>query len=121
MSKNHFVLFSNIKGGVGKSSLCTLFAHYLTAQGEEVAVVDADIQRTIIRQRTRDKESRPDVKLPWEVYSIFDYDSKGEILKLLPVLKGQDGWILVDTPGNMETERLIPIFEAADAGSAFSK
>ena len=115
MSKNHFVLFSNIKGGVGKSSLCTLFAHYLTAQGEEVAVVDADIQRTIIRQRTRDKESRPDVKLPWEVYSIFDYDSKGEILKLLPVLKGQDGWILVDTPGNMETERLIPIFEAADA------
>ena len=53
MSKNHFVLFSNIKGGVGKSSLCTLFAHYLTAQGEEVAVVDADIQRTIIRQRNR--------------------------------------------------------------------
>ena len=115
MSKNHFVLFSNIKGGVGKSSLCTLFAHYLTAQGEEVAVVDADIQRTIVRQRARDKESRPDDKLPWEVYSIFDYDNKGEIQKLLPVLKEQDGWILVDCPGNMETERLVPIFEAADA------
>ncbi|MBL1488914.1 ParA family protein, partial [Klebsiella pneumoniae] len=67
MSKNHFVLFSNIKGGIGKSSLCTLFAHYLTAKGEDVAVIDADIQRTIARQRTRDKESRPDDKLPWEV------------------------------------------------------
>ena len=58
MNKNHFVLFSNIKGGIGKSSLCTLFAHYLTAKGEDVAVIDADIQRTIARQRTRDKESR---------------------------------------------------------------
>ncbi len=115
MSKNHFVLFSNIKGGVGKSSLCTLFAHYLTAKGEDVAVIDADIQRTIERQRVRDKETHPDAKLPWEVYSIFDYDDKGEILKLLPVLKEQDGWILVDCPGNMETERLIAIFEAADA------
>ncbi len=115
MSKNHFVLFSNIKGGVGKSSLCTLFAHYLTAKGEDVAVLDADIQRTIARQRARDKESRPDDKLPWEVYSIFDYDNKGEIQKLLPVLKEQEGWILVDCPGNMETERLVPIFEAADA------
>ena len=115
MNKNHFVLFSNIKGGIGKSSLCTLFAHYLTAKGEDVAVIDADIQRTIARQRTRDKESRPDDKLPWEVYSIFDYNDKGEVQKLLPVLKEQDGWILVDCPGNMEVERLVPVFEAADA------
>ena len=115
MSKNHFVLFSNIKGGVGKSCLCTLFAHYLTEKGEDVAVVDDDIQRTISRQRARDKEKRPNDKLPWEVYSVFDFDAKGEILKLLPVLKEQDGWILVDCPGNMETERLIPVFEAADA------
>ncbi len=115
MSKNHFILFSNIKGGVGKSSLCTLFAHYLTANGEDVAVVDNDIQRTIARKRTRDKDLRPDDKLPWEVYSVFDLDPKGEITKLLPVLKSQDGWILVDCPGNMETERLIPAFEAADA------
>ena len=98
-----------------KSSLCTLFAHYLTAKGEDVAVIDADIQRTIARQRTRDKESRPDDKLPWEVYSIFDYNDKGEIEKLLPVLKEQDGWILVDCPGNMEVERLIPVFQAADS------
>ena len=105
----------HIKGGIGKSSLCTLFAHYLTAKGEDVAVIDADIQRTIARQRTRDKESRPDDKLPWEVYSIFDYNDKGEIEKLLPVLKEQDGWILVDCPGNMEVERLIPVFQAADS------
>lgn len=115
MSKNHFILFSNMKGGVGKSSLCTLFAHYLTARGEDVAVVDNDIQRTIARQRARDIKQYPNGNLPWEVYSVFDFDRRGEISKLIPVLKEQDGWILVDCPGNMETERLIPVFEAADA------
>ena len=47
MSKNHFVLFSNIKGGIGKSSLCTLFAHYLTAKGEDVAVIIKEADRLI--------------------------------------------------------------------------
>lgn len=115
MSKNHFVLFSNIKGGVGKSSLCILYAHYLAAKGEDVAVVDDDIQRTISRQRARDKEQQPNAKLPWEVYSVFDFDAKGDMKKLLPVFKEQEGWILVDCPGNMEAERLIPVFQAADA------
>ena len=100
---NHFILFSNIKGGVGKSSLCTLFAHYLTAKGEEVAVVDNDIQRTIARQRARDKENNPEAKIPWEVYSVFDINAKGEAQQLIPILKEQEGWILVDCPGNMET------------------
>ena len=112
---NHFILFSNIKGGVGKSTICTLFAHWLAAKGEAVAVVDDDSQRTIARQRQRDKEERPDDKLPWEVYSIFDYDKDGEITKLLPVLKSQEGWILVDCPGNLESQRLIPVLRAAEA------
>ena len=112
---NHFILFSNIKGGVGKSTICTLFAHWLVGKGESVAVVDDDSQRTIARQRKRDKEAHPDDQLPWEVYSVFDFDQQGEITKLLPVLKSQDGWILVDCPGNLESERLVPVLQAADA------
>jgi chromosome partitioning protein len=112
---NHFILFSNIKGGVGKSTICTLFAHWIASKGEDVAVVDDDSQRTIARQRKRDKDNRPDDKLPWEVYSVFDYDKAGDMTKLLPVLKSQDGWILVDCPGNLETERLVPVLQAADA------
>ena len=112
---NHFVLFSNIKGGVGKSTICTLFAHWLAGKGATVAVVDNDSQRTIARQRRRDKESRLDDKLPWEVYSVFQYDQDGDMTKLLPVLKSQDGWILVDCPGNLESERLIPVLQAAEA------
>ena len=42
MSK--IILFSNIKGGVGKTTLCAHFAEYLSMKGVPVVAVDADIQ-----------------------------------------------------------------------------
>lgn len=111
---NHFVLFSNIKGGVGKSCLCTVFAHYLKSKGENLVVVDADSQRTVVRMRERDLKNNPEVTTPpWNVISVFDY-ANGDVTKIIPTLKNQKGWILVDCPGNMEVDRLIPLFEAAD-------
>ena len=38
------ILFTNIKGGVGKTSCCALFAQYLCENGYSVKVLDADIQ-----------------------------------------------------------------------------
>lgn len=114
MKDNKIILFSNIKGGVGKSTLCILFAHYLTAKGYPVAVVDADIQRTIVRQRKRDVERNPEEKHSWEAVSVFDFDPDGKVDRIMPVLKKQEGWILVDCPGNMEADRLIPLFTSAD-------
>ena len=40
---NKIILFSNLKGGVGKSCLSVLFSTYLHEQGIPVMVVDADI------------------------------------------------------------------------------
>lgn len=114
MKNNKIILFSNIKGGVGKSTLCMLFAHYLAGQNMSVGVVDADIQRTITRQRQRDAEKSPESAMPWDVVSVFDYNSDGNAENLIPILKNQDGWVLVDCPGNMEADRLIPLFEEAD-------
>lgn len=114
--KNKIVLFSNIKGGVGKSTLCILFAHYLVSKGISVSVVDADIQRTISRQRERDKSRCPESPEPWEVISIFDVGKKdGNAKNIIPVLQQEEGWILVDCPGNMEVDRLVPFFKSADA------
>ena len=33
---NHIILFSNIKGGVGKTTLCAHFCEYLTMKGFHV-------------------------------------------------------------------------------------
>ena len=54
--KNRKVVFANQKGGVGKSTLCILFANYLAAKGKSVCIIDTDLQKTILMQRRKDKE-----------------------------------------------------------------
>ena len=36
MRDNIMITFANQKGGVGKTTLCTMFADYLAAKGESV-------------------------------------------------------------------------------------
>ena len=38
MRDNIMITFANQKGGVGKTTLCTMFADYLAAKGESVLV-----------------------------------------------------------------------------------
>ena len=44
---NKFILFSNIKGGVGKTTLCAHFTEYLAEQEYPVAAIDADLPTSI--------------------------------------------------------------------------
>src|SRR5574344_865580 len=61
---NRIVLFSNIKGGVGKTTLCAIFASYLAEKGLAVLVVDADLQASLYRHRQREIDVDPDVQPP---------------------------------------------------------
>ena len=51
------VLFSNIKGGVGKTTLCAHFSEYLNEKGMSVSAADADIQASLTRHREREIEA----------------------------------------------------------------
>ena len=51
------VLFSNIKGGVGKTTLCAHFSEYLNEKGMSVSTADADIQASLTRHREREHVS----------------------------------------------------------------
>ena len=53
--KNKIVIFSNIKGGVGKTTLCALFADYLIEHGFPTFVIDADLQASLFRHQQREK------------------------------------------------------------------
>lgn len=48
------IVFTNVKGGVGKTLMCSYFASYLTQKGRRVAVVDADIQQSLSDHREDD-------------------------------------------------------------------
>ena len=58
--KNKIVIFSNIKGGVGKTTLCALFANHLIEHGFPSFVIDADLQASLFRHRQREKDAAPD-------------------------------------------------------------
>ena len=65
--QNKIILFSNIKGGVGKTTLCSLFASYLAENGIPVIAIDADLQASLFRHRQRETDADPDVQAPWNV------------------------------------------------------
>ncbi|GHT53693.1 chromosome partitioning protein ParA [Bacteroidia bacterium] len=107
------ISFANQKGGVGKSTLCGMFANYLAKRGINVLVVDIDRQRTLYSQRKSDRGAFTDQE---ELYNIeeFDLENKKNSETLVSQIKSINGVILLDTPGSITEDGLIPIFANSD-------
>lgn len=104
------VVFSNLKGGTGKSTLCCHFAHALTAAGQQVAVIDADTSQNIYNMRQRELVQMPDAATPWPVYPMSKNDANAIVQKIQQL----DGIVLIDCPGSLSEPHLRPFFAAAD-------
>lgn len=113
MENNIKVVFANQKGGVGKSTLCILFADYLAWKGRPVCVIDTDLQKSVLMQRRKDQAQHPDVEAP---YSVQDFDvAAPEAMEQLVASASQvEGFVLFDTPGNVSQDGLVPLFTGAD-------
>ena len=107
------ILFTNVKGGVGKTTLCSIFATYLYQNGRPVAVVDADIQQSISRHRKRDLEDNPRLPLPWQVKTLVGMSTE-EVADALVNLKKLSCDIIIDCPGNIIDPNLKAIYSNAD-------
>ena len=110
---NKFILFSNIKGGVGKTTLSAHFTEYLAEHEYPVAAGDADLQASLSRHRERDVKEDPKRPLPWEVIKLNTFDGE-KVKAVVKKLKQVDGIIVVDCPGNLNDNNLSILFEAAD-------
>lgn len=110
--KNRKIVFANQKGGVGKSTLCMLFANYLAAKKKDVCVIDTDLQKTIYMQRQKDIEEFDDD----EPYTVQDFDvADPEVMaQLMESASDVEGYVLFDTPGNVSEDGLVPMFSDAD-------
>lgn len=111
--KNRIILFANQKGGVGKSTLCMMFANYLASQGEPVAVIDADVQKTIHEQRQSELSSAERGDVPWDIVAV-DTTVASNVEAAMQMVATFPGNILVDVPGNISDDHLLPIYAAAD-------
>ena len=113
------VLFTNIKGGVGKTSCCALFAQYLCENGYPVKVLDADIQASLSRHRERELAANPDVAanpdavIPWEV-STVDTTDRQNLQSSIEEAMQFDGVVLFDMPGTLNAANLDLLYKAAD-------
>ena len=107
------ILFSNIKGGVGKTSTCALFGEYLHEKGYSLKVLDADIQASLSRHRDRELAANPAAIVPWEVISIDASDRQG-LLSAIDDAKNFPGIVLVDMPGTVNAANLDLLYKSAD-------
>ena len=108
------IVFANQKGGVGKTTLCMLFANYLAKIGLNVLVLDVDRQRSLYSQRKSDIAAFNDQELDYNVEQ-GDIEDISSINEMMAAAKLIDGVVLIDTPGNVTEDGLIPIFTGADA------
>jgi chromosome partitioning protein len=103
-------LFGNQKGGVGKSTLTVLSANYLTiAKDRDATIIDMDYQQSIAQKY--DKAKILENAEPYEVLP--------STLDTYPVLhnvlsKNKKHAVLIDLPGKLDDDGLIPVFQSAD-------
>ena len=104
------ILIGNQKGGAGKSTLTLLLANYLTSVYEQkVTVLDMDYQQSISSKYEKAKILENEE--PYEIVSV-DLDQFPVLLKVLT--KNPDETVLVDLPGKMDDDDLIPVIRSGN-------
>ncbi|PVX57492.1 ParA family protein [Hallella colorans] len=111
--KNRKIVFANQKGGVGKSTLCILFANYLAWKKHDVCIIDTDLQKSISMQRRKDMEIYEGMEEPYTVQG-FDVQDPDTMHQLMESSSETEGFVLFDSPGNVSEDGLVPMFTEAD-------
>lgn len=77
------ISFANQKGGVGKTTLCTTFANYLSEKSESLLVLDCDNQQSIVERRRMDEKKYPEANYPYQVEAL-DIGDVEKVSALMP-------------------------------------
>lgn len=112
MSK--IILLSSIKGGVGKTTVTEALAHFMVSKGEQVTVVDADLQKSLVHDIEADRRKHPNSAQLWDCVDLNTLDIANTNKVLAKLAAKSKGYILIDCPGNMQDPSLSLLFEVAD-------
>jgi len=103
-------VIGNQKGGAGKSTLCVLLANYLSlVHKSECLVLDLDFQSSIASLWEKDRANFDNEPL----YEVVDLDLEG-YAAIQDKLNDVDGHVIIDLPGKMDDNELIPIYQNAE-------
>lgn len=108
------ISFANEKGGVGKTTLNTLMAHYLAYTKQfNICVVDCDAQKNIENKRIKELkeyEINPKDGTVYEIVSMAPDDFVG----FASSLKNHFDYIIVDLPGSLTSPGVLSAFSEID-------
>lgn len=115
MDQTCIITFANQKGGVGKTTLCALFASYLVGKGHRVAVFDTDPQQSIVKKRASDAATYAGAPLPYTIYP-FSLSNEQALLSLIGNLRktGTVDFVLFDSAGSLNDQTLLALFANSD-------
>ena len=104
------IVIGNQKGGVGKSTLFILLANYLAlVQDSECLILDLDFQSSISSLWNRDRANFDNPSL----YEVLDLELEA-FKNFKYKLNQSEGHVIIDLPGKMDDNKLIPIYQCAD-------
>lgn len=95
------ILIANQKGGCGKTSLAVTLASALANQNFNVALADADPQKSSLQWLKIRPDSVPNIiGIDWR-----DEDDIGDLPKTIKDQLGKDDWLIIDGQGAMRAEK----------------
>ena len=94
------IAFGNLKGGVGKSTLCLTLATYWSSIGKDIHVVDTDMQQSLDTTRQEELEEDPSLVPPYPI----EFKLLCEFVKELPQRSETDKILMVDLPGTYDND-----------------
>lgn len=104
------IIIGNQKGGAGKSTVTLLLANFLSqAKKHPVTIIDMDYQQSIAQKYERAKLLENDEPYTVVAASLEHFPGMKNIMCSDP-----QQIVLVDLPGKLDDDGLIPVFEAAD-------
>ena len=112
------ILFANLKGGVGKSTLTNWAAvNFYHNTDCSVLVLDGDMkQQSIVKCRNRN-EAEYKGETPWEdvpMYDLLPMEASNFLNKYLDVIDGNYDIVLFDVPGSVESDDILNAYMMAD-------
>ena len=90
-------------------------ANYLVTKGVRVVVIDCDFQHSIMKCRKADIRKYGEQEMPYEVWA-YEANDKAMMTSLMEKLHNDPeiDVVLMDSPGSLKAEGLIPMFVNSD-------
>ena len=113
---NKIIVVANQKGGCGKTTVSVLLANQLVLKHHcRLVVLDADPQRSIVKKHEQDRERWPQLQPLYQVVPCTQLSSEKETLNLIRAMRNEDFDFIIDTPGSLTLQGLLPLVFEADA------